>query len=208
MSGSRIIEVDFSKGYAIIQDEKVDPFSIVDALQGTEDLILMHDLDSIRRNRQQLDILQDLSEEIKLWYEGGLRFADSLIDPLVSGAEKVVVSNAYFSDEEYEKAIRMTDSVVIDADADYPDGIREVYRSRWNDLMVGRLVAGGYSDVIISSRIALDVVRSLRNLNVDLWIRSEGQIDELIQKIDALGEKGIKVAGRVAPVEELIEANE
>ena len=118
MTERRIIEFDLTKGYALIDDEKTDPFDIIDAIQGESDLLLMHDLDSLNKNKQQLDVLQDMAEEVGIWYEGGLRYADSLIDPLVSGAQKVVVGNAYFRDEEYEKAIRMTDSVEIDIDAD------------------------------------------------------------------------------------------
>ena len=208
MTERRIIEFDLTKGYAIIDDERTDPFDIIDAIQGESDLLLMHDLDSLNKNKQQLDVLQDMAEEVGIWYEGGLRYADSLIDPLVSGAQKVVVGNAYFRDEEYEKAIRMTDSVVIDIDADYPDRVTGYTRSKWDNLVLRRLVGTGYGTAIASPTAAQDAMGSLKGLNLELWIRTDEVADGFDRITAEMKAAGLTVAGRIANVKELLENND
>jgi hypothetical protein len=207
MTENRIIEFDLSKGYAIIDDERADPFDIIDAMREEGDTLLMHDLDSLHKNRQQLDVLQDMAEEAAIWYEGGLRYADSLIDPLVSGAAKVVVGNAYFRHDEYEKAIRMTDSVVIDVDADYPDRFNGYARSKWDNLALRRLVGEGYGTAIVSSTAVKDLTDLLKGMDLEIWVRTDETSDAFERMAAELGE-GLTVAGRVASVRELLENND
>ena len=72
-----------------------DPFDVVDRLSGEYPLLYVVDLDGIERGNQQLDYLQELTRDMTLWVDGGVRRADQGIDILVAGAQRAVLSSAY-----------------------------------------------------------------------------------------------------------------
>jgi len=58
-------------------------------------LLYVVDLDGIDRGDPQLDYIQEISRDITLWVDAGVRTADQAIDVLVAGARRVVLSSAY-----------------------------------------------------------------------------------------------------------------
>ena len=205
MDWKRIIEVEVSGGYVISGEERIDPFDVVDSLHGSDDKILLHDTDGRRRNKQQLDLIQDLSAEITVWYEGGLRNSDNIIDPIVAGAERVVVNPAYFSANEFESAIRMTDGVVIDLDFEHADNIRDVGSSEQGDIRLRNLLGLGYSEVILSPSRLKEVVVSLPGAALSFWIRTDGPVEEPSQLLKRIPVSAANVKGRVVSLKELEE---
>lgn len=73
----------------------IDPFDVVDRLVGEYPLLYVVDLDGIEREDPQLDYLQEISRDITLWVDAGIRTSDQAIDILVAGARRAVVSSAY-----------------------------------------------------------------------------------------------------------------
>lgn len=121
-----IFELDISKGWVLHRGERIDPFDVVDALQGRNAKLYMHDLDCRQRYRPQLDLIQDMSYEIPIWYDGAFRFAEWIIDPLVSGAEMVALRMPYMKNvDEYRRVIDISDRALIDASSEHPDGITD-----------------------------------------------------------------------------------
>jgi len=72
-----------------------DPFEVVDRLAPDYSLLYVVDLDGIARADPQLDYLQELARDISLWVDAGIRSSDQVIDILVAGAHRVVLSSAY-----------------------------------------------------------------------------------------------------------------
>ncbi len=72
-----------------------DPFDVVDRLTPEYSLLYVVDLDGIDRSDPQLDYLQELSRDIALWVDAGVRSSDQAIDILVAGAHRVILSSAY-----------------------------------------------------------------------------------------------------------------
>jgi hypothetical protein len=73
----------------------LDPFDVVDRLVANYSLLYVVDLDGINREDPQLDYLQELSRDIGLWVDAGVRSSDQAIDILVAGARRVILSTAY-----------------------------------------------------------------------------------------------------------------
>ncbi len=203
MSGQRIIEVDVSGGYVITDGERIDPFDVVDSLHGTGDKILIHDMDGRRRNKHQLDMIQDLSAEITVWYEGGFRRADNLIDPIVAGAEEIVVGRGHFTMAEFETAIRITDSVVIDADFEHTDGVKDAGFSEQSLFRMRDLFNMGYSGFILSPDKIEGLSEFIGKADMNLWIRTGESIDSLSQLSREFPALMTKVQGRIASISEL-----
>ena len=74
--------------------------------------VLIWDLGGIERNRPNLTILRRFEGE-DLWVDAGIRFADSVVDVLVAGAERVVVGTKTLrSLSELEEARELTENLV------------------------------------------------------------------------------------------------
>ena len=74
--------------------------------------VLVWDLGGIERNRPNLEILKRFEGE-SLWVDAGVRVADSVIDVLVAGAERVVVGTKTLRGlAELDEARELTENLV------------------------------------------------------------------------------------------------
>jgi len=73
---------------------------------------LVWDLGGIERNRPNLELVRHFEGD-SLWVDAGIRVAESVIDVLVAGAERVVVGTKTLRDlAEIEEARELTENVV------------------------------------------------------------------------------------------------
>ncbi|MDH2905452.1 MAG: hypothetical protein PXX82_03760, partial [Methanomassiliicoccales archaeon] len=145
----------------------------------------------------------DLSAEITVWYEGGFRRADNLIDPIVAGAEEIVVGHGHFTMAEFESAIRIADSVVIDADFEHTDGVKDAGFSEQSLFRMRNLLNMGYSDFILSPDKIDGMSDFIGNADMNLWIRTDESIDSLSTLSREFPAQMSKVRGRIASIIEL-----
>jgi uncharacterized protein related to proFAR isomerase len=104
------------------------------------------DEDGISRNRPQLDLVQEVCDEIPTLYEGGVRFANNVIDMLITGAEKAVVGTATLvSLDELRGAFKLSENITLKVD--FRDGIVSF-------------------DPSIAGRAFLDLSREVRSIGV------------------------------------------
>lgn len=95
--------------------EYYDPFDVVDFLARDYALLYVVDLDGIERADAQLDYLQELSRDIPLWVDAGVRNADQAIDIIVAGARRAVLSSAYLQGpKELRRAWKLTTELVFE----------------------------------------------------------------------------------------------
>ncbi|TLZ54418.1 MAG: hypothetical protein E6K17_08085 [Methanobacteriota archaeon] len=74
--------------------------------------VLIWDLGGIEKNRPSLELLRRYEGE-SLWVDAGVRFADSVIDVLVAGAERAVVGTKTLRGlDELEAARELTENLV------------------------------------------------------------------------------------------------
>jgi len=74
--------------------------------------VLIWDLGGIEKNRPSLELLRRYEGE-SLWVDAGVRFADSVIDVLVAGAERAVVGTKTLRRlDELEEARELTENLV------------------------------------------------------------------------------------------------
>ena len=72
------------------------------------------DEDGMTRNRFDMDVLERLAEEFRVWFKGGFRKSDFLMDALILGAEIAVMdTSTMLSPSELKKAVDMSDSVAL-----------------------------------------------------------------------------------------------
>lgn len=71
-----------------------DLFEVVDRLAPAFSTVYVVDLDGIEKAQPQLDYLQELSRDVTIWVDGGVRNSDQAIDILVAGASKAILSSA------------------------------------------------------------------------------------------------------------------
>ena len=98
-----------------------DPFDVVDRLTPDHPLLYVVDLDGIERQDPQLDYIQELSRDIPLWVDSGVRTADQAIDVLVAGAHRVVLSSAYLQGpRQLARAWRLSPEIVFEIELEGP----------------------------------------------------------------------------------------
>jgi Histidine biosynthesis protein len=97
--------------------EFFDPFDVVDRLSADYRLLYVVDLDGIEQEKAQLDYLQELSREMTLWVDAGVRTADQAIDVIVTGARRAVLSTAYLlGPRELRRAWRLSTQYAVEVE--------------------------------------------------------------------------------------------
>ena len=98
----------------------LDPFDVVDRLVADYSLLYVVDLDGIEHGNPQLDYLQEISRDMALWVDAGVRTADQAIDILVAGARRAVLSSAYLrSPKQLHRAWRLSSELVFEIELDH-----------------------------------------------------------------------------------------
>ncbi len=103
--------------------------SIESEMSGYEEETVFYiiDEDGMEKNRFDIDLIERLGEEFRIWLKGGFRRAEFLMDALVLGTELAVMdSRTLMSLEELEKAVSMSDSVAFSLEMDFKSGWNRV----------------------------------------------------------------------------------
>ncbi len=195
-----IYEFDVEAGWTVYSGKRMDPFDIVDALHGTDSKVYLHDLDSRAKGRPQLDLVQDLSLEIGVWYDGGARVADNVIDPLVAGAEMVALDPAYMKNEtEFDHIMKLTNNVCLDLLSEHEDRIPDYNGSVVAGRGLSTLLGMGYRNFVIRK----DELGAFDSIQFDgvasVWIR-----DGEMPSNGAEWHRRTNVAGTVKGIGELV----
>ncbi len=96
-----------------------DPFDVVDRLSTDYSMLYLVDLDGVEHGDPQLDYLQEISRDMTLWVDGGVRVADQAIDILVTGARRAVLSSAYLhGPRQLKRAWRLSTELVFELEFD------------------------------------------------------------------------------------------
>ena len=92
-----------------------DVFNVLDALTPQYPRVYLVDLDGVEHNDPQLEYLQEISRDVPIWVDAGVRSADGAIDILVAGAEMAVLSNSYIQGpRELKRAWRLSTEIVFE----------------------------------------------------------------------------------------------
>jgi len=92
-----------------------DPFDVVDRLSQEYSMLYFVDLDGIEHGDPQLDYLQEISRDVTIWVDGGVRTAEQAIDILISGARRAVLSSAYLhGPRQLKRAWRLSTELVFE----------------------------------------------------------------------------------------------
>ncbi len=132
-----------------------DIFDVIDALTPSYSLLYLADLDGLERNDPQLEYIQELSRDIPLWVDSGVRRADQAIDVIVAGAQRAVLSSAYVrGPRELRRAWRLSTDLVFELETQEGGTVSADAAWGMNDPMeiVGAARAVGYDAVVVSPR--------------------------------------------------------
>jgi uncharacterized protein related to proFAR isomerase len=92
-----------------------DVFDILDELSPRYPFLYLADLDGIEDNNPQVEYIQELSREMPMWVDAGVRRAELAIDILVAGAQKAVLSSAHLGGpRELRRAWKLTTELVFE----------------------------------------------------------------------------------------------
>ncbi len=107
-----------------------DLFDLTDYLAAKYRRLYVVDLEGVEHNRPQLDYLQEITRDTDVWIDGGVSTADSVIDILVSGARRAVLSPSRLeSPAELRRALGLSSELVLEIEV-AGDG-RVVRRPDW-----------------------------------------------------------------------------
>jgi phosphoribosylformimino-5-aminoimidazole carboxamide ribonucleotide (ProFAR) isomerase len=164
--------------------EYFDPFDVVDHLARDFALLYVVDLDGIEKADAQLDYLQELSRDLPLWVDAGVRTADQAIDVIVAGARRAVLSSAYLrGPKELRRAWKLTTELVFEIELE-------------NATLTP-------ADPSWEENDPYEFLRSLRDVGIDHFVVSPRETDPnwgLIRRLASLGR--VWVDGTFTPAEQ------
>jgi uncharacterized protein related to proFAR isomerase len=162
LDGGKIVEAESGVFRPILDSsgKPIDPFEAADRLVGRYHRFCVVDLEGLRRNRAQLDYLQELSRSGEMWVDAGIRTGDQVIDILVTGARRAVLSTAYLlSQKELRRAWRLSTEVLLAIESD-----GHFIRSRgneWDGIPITTALSSARSIGVV------DVILRTRNTIID-----------------------------------------
>ncbi len=133
-----------------------DPFDVVDRLSQEYSMLYVVDLDGLEHGDPQLDYLQEISRDVTLWVDGGVRTAEQAIDILISGARRAVLSSAVLhGPRQLKRAWRLSTELVFEMEFE-PSGRLALADPSWgteDPRQVARIVReAGPDHLIVSPR--------------------------------------------------------
>lgn len=72
----------------------VDLLDVIDGLAARHRTVYLVDLGALEGSDPQLDYIQEVSRDVQLWVDAGVRDAEQAMDVIVAGAQKAVLSSA------------------------------------------------------------------------------------------------------------------
>jgi uncharacterized protein related to proFAR isomerase len=170
-----------------------DLFDLTDYLSDRFRRLYVVDLDGIERDRPQLDYLQELTRDTDVWVDGGVRSADAVIDVLVAGARRAVVSTGYLpGPDQLARAWKFSPEIVLELEIDDHGSIP---RPDWEPDPVATAAAArslGLTDLIVAPRgeraIDWELVRKLAETG-PTWVggRFEPSDEPRLPEVHAAG---------------------
>jgi hypothetical protein len=132
-----------------------DVFDILDELSPNYPFLYLADLDGLEENNPQVEYIQELSREMPMWVDAGVRRADQAIDILVAGAQKAVLSSTYLGGpKELTRAWKLTTELVFELEttAGRVEGVAASWATQ-DPLELVRLAREvGIPEVVVSPR--------------------------------------------------------
>lgn len=72
----------------------MDLFDVIDGMAAKYRMLYLVDMGALEGHDPQLDYIQEVSRDIGLWVDAGVRTAEQAIDVIVAGAQKATLSSA------------------------------------------------------------------------------------------------------------------
>ncbi len=151
------------------------------------------DLDGIKSNRPQTEVIRKASTMKRVWADIGARTAEGITDAFIAGADKAVLSTKTISSlNEVERSIELSDELVLCVDYDNgivspSERIRKMDVKDITDFCVGEGI-----DKVIFNDLSKDVfdekgLRKMPSGNYDLYV---GGIP--VERIDYVQHENLK----------------
>jgi phosphoribosylformimino-5-aminoimidazole carboxamide ribonucleotide (ProFAR) isomerase len=112
IKAGRVVLPD-SEGY---KDTDLDPVPVIQKAAEECGTVIVEDLNAVFGDMPHLDLLRKV-EKLDVWVDGGIRSAENVMDVLVAGGAKAVISTRTLQSlDELEKAVKFTDNIVFQID--------------------------------------------------------------------------------------------
>ena len=150
-------------------------------------MVYVADLDGLNKNKPQLDVVREISEEMPTMYEGGVRKANNVIDMLITGAEKAVVGTATLLHfEDLRLAFKLSENITFKAD--FRDGIvsfdPHIAGRAFRDL-TGEVVDIGIKDIAVPRQLASEAAAAKAELGFSLGVFSSVDERDAMERLGA-----------------------
>ena len=132
-----------------------DVFDILDELSPNYPFLYLADLDGLEQNNPQVEYIQELSREMPLWVDAGVRRAELAIDILVAGAQKAVLSSSYLGGpRELRRAWKLSTELVFELEtvSGHLEGVPASWETQDPLEMVRIAREVGIPEVVVSPR--------------------------------------------------------
>ena len=149
-----------------------------------EKLYIM-DLDGLERNKPQLDIVQRLSDDFGVLYEGGARRGSNIIDFIMAGAEIAYLNTASAeSIEEIEIALSYSENIGLKID--WNQGvIGEGFKSKSLQNIMSESAKLGIRDFVVPIEIISQIAGIRLSANSVIRAIADRAGDEKLRDIEA-----------------------
>ncbi len=150
-------------------------------------MVYVSDLDGLSKNKPQLDVVREISEEMPTMYEGGVRRANNVIDMLITGAEKAVVGTATLLHfEDLRVAFKLSENITFKVD--FRDGIvsfdPHIAGRAFRDL-AQEVVEIGIKDVVVPKQLASEAANAKGELGYTLGVFSSADERDAMDRLGA-----------------------
>ncbi|HEV2316638.1 MAG TPA: HisA/HisF-related TIM barrel protein [Thermoplasmata archaeon] len=136
------------------EDRPIDLFDFTDYLADKFHRLYVVDLQGVEHGVAQLDYLQELTKDTDVWIDAGVDTADGVIDVLVTGARRAVVSTGRLGGiADLKRAWKLTQEIALEIEIGSDGEVRG--GSRWGADPAAIAAAAreiGIAEIVLSPR--------------------------------------------------------
>jgi uncharacterized protein related to proFAR isomerase len=206
----RIVQARGDK-YRTFKIRGIEPntLDLIDILYETFDTLLILDLDGIYKNKPAIGLYKKISQLGDFWVDGGVRYCDTVIDLLITGAQYAVLSSKTLNDlNELREAFELSENIIFGLD--YNNGIlspdddirqrtpREIIKEV-HDIGINTCLFADLGRVDSNDPLNFEIIRSFMGIDLSIYVGGG------IKSADLGALNTLKTKGAIIELKDVIE---
>jgi phosphoribosylformimino-5-aminoimidazole carboxamide ribonucleotide (ProFAR) isomerase len=190
-------------------DNKIpDTLDLLEIITENYETVYIIDVNGLLENKPQLDLLKKTIDFCEVWLDAGISEADYIYDPLVAGAQEVILSSKTLGSlMELARAFELSENIIFEIDYDngvispsiqISDMTPAKLGQEINDIGITKIIFADYSRIQMDKSIETSIIKELLIQRFEVYVGGGVKIRD----IDNL--KKLQISGAIVELVDVL----